>query len=115
MNEDRRDEALSKLLRASRAGHDPVLWTRVRARLEADQEVHGVVAWFIRPRALAASLAALALATLLSIQLLNDAVPASYEGATGITDALLGIDETPLDRFVPADDGGTAADSGVTS
>lgn len=118
MNElDRKDEALGKLLRAAQAEPDPVLWTRVRARLAADDQVPGVIAWLMRPAALVASIATLALASILSLQLVNDIVPQTLASATGLTDALIGIERSPVEGLVTAAEAAaeaeTPADSGV--
>ena len=63
------DPELSRLLRAVRADADPVLWTRVRARAEARPRAGGLLAWAMRPAALAASLALLIAAAALALML----------------------------------------------
>lgn len=114
---DPKDERLASLMRAVRAEIDPALWTRVRARLEADEDRRGVIGWLMRPAALAASVAALALASVLSVALVRDAeLSARYAGADGLTEALVGA-QSPLDDLsipVEADDD-SPADSGATS
>jgi hypothetical protein len=111
---DREDETLSRMMRAVRAEADPVLWTRVRARLDPADEPRGLIAWLMRPAALATSVAMLALASALTVALLRDTVPAAYDDATGFTDALIGVDATPFDALViPADE--SPADTGGAS
>ena len=109
------DEALSRLMRAVHAEPDPVLWTRVRARLESGEE-RGLLGWLMRPAALATSVAALALTSLISVQVLNDLVPATTTGATELTSALIGVEKTPVDELINAGDAGdlSPADSGET-
>lgn len=53
------DPRLTRLLQAVRADADPVLWTRVRARIESRRRLPVLLAWAMRPAALAASVALL--------------------------------------------------------
>ena len=113
-----RDERLAKLMRAARAEVEPMLWTRVRARLEASEEPRGLIAWLMRPVALAASVAVLVLASLLSVNMLSDAaLSARYAQASGLTEALVDVERSPLDALsIPAEAGDASpADTGVTS
>ena len=108
MNEpDRRDETLGRLLRAAQAELDAALWTRVRARLAADEQVPALITWLMRPAALAISVATFALASVLSLQLLGDIVPTTSSTATELTDALIGVEKTPVEGFVTGTDLGT--------
>jgi hypothetical protein len=59
---EREDDRLDALLSAVRAEPDSHLWTRVRARLAAEREEPGWVAWLARPVTLAASAAMLLIA-----------------------------------------------------
>jgi hypothetical protein len=97
MNDDDRDERLSRMLRAVRADADPVLWTRVRARIEERERVapRGWLAWVMRPAALGGSLAVLALALVATFTLVSTA-PWSTTGSAAETleDALVGEIET---------------------
>src|SRR5258705_11374833 len=56
MTHEDEDVRLTRLLGAVRADADPALWTRVRARALAGPRVPGMLAWAMRPAALAASL-----------------------------------------------------------
>jgi len=112
---DRSDETLARLLRAAQAEPDGALWTRVRTRLAAGDPVPAVVAWLMRPAALAVSVATFALASVLSLQLLGDITPPTSSTATGLTDALIGVEKTPVEGFVTGTDLGaeTPADSDI--
>lgn len=112
---DSGDERLTELLRAVRAEPEPALWTRVRARIEAADEPRGFLGWLMRPSALAASIAALALASALSVAMLRDLPPAATSGATSLTDALLAVDTSPVSGLEVGADAGTPtpADTGV--
>ena len=110
------DERPIELLRAARAEADPVLWTRARARIVARQE-SGLIAWLMRPAALAASMAALVLSVGVSAFLLLHAEPrfTNTSSETSLADALISTPSTPIDELnvpttgaqQPADTGGT--------
>jgi hypothetical protein len=97
---ERDDERLTRLLRAARAEADPVLWTRARARIGARQE-SGLIAWLMRPAALAASMAALVLSVGVSAFLLLHAEPrfTNASSETNLADALISTPSTPIDEL----------------
>jgi len=63
------DPRLTRLLAAVRADADPALWTRVRARLESRRRLPALLAWAMRPAALAASVALLVVAAGVTLML----------------------------------------------
>lgn len=69
MTHEDEDIRLTRMLGAVRADADPVLWTRVRARASAAPRVPGVLAWAMRPAALAASLGLFLASTALALML----------------------------------------------
>lgn len=113
---DREDERLTELLRAARAEADPVLWTRARARIEA-RPASGLLAWLMRPAALAASMAALVLSVGVSAFLVLHSEPrfTSTSSETSLADALISTPSTPIDELnVPTTDAQQPADTGAT-
>lgn len=110
---NREDERIAALLRSVRAGADPAVLTRARARLAAERE-DGLLGWLMRPAALVGSVVALALASALTVAVLRDAVPATFSGASGLTEALIGSSASPLDEvaYVPGADS-APGDSGA--
>ncbi len=105
--EEIRDDELSRLIACVRADADPALWTRVRARIEARERVRvsGWLAWWMRPVALRAALAAFVVAAGASTALLVTAprtLPIGDSDADNLTDALVAEVGT-----------GTGADSGA--
>jgi hypothetical protein len=112
---ERDDERPIELLRAARAEADPVLWTRVRARLEARQP-SGLIAWLMRPAALAAATAALVLSVGVSAFLVLNSEPrfTSTSSETNLADALISTPSTPIEELnVPTTDAQQPADSGA--
>jgi hypothetical protein len=63
------DPRLTRLLQAVRADADPALWTRVRARIESRRHLPALLAWAMRPAALAASVALLVVAAGVTLML----------------------------------------------
>jgi hypothetical protein len=116
MNDDRNDEdpELTRLLRAVRADADPALWTRVRARIEARPRVPALVAWAMRPAALAASLALLVASAALALLLADGTTVTSGEEYATLGDALIAEREAQvsLPETTPAPTEGAASDSG---
>lgn len=113
---ERDDEKLAQLLRAVRAETDPALWTRARARIESRQ-ASGLLAWLMRPAALAASMAVLVLSVGASAFLLSHTEPhlASTSSETNLADALIATPSTPLEEIsVSTTDAQTTADTGAT-
>ena len=116
MTHDRDDEdpGLTRLLRAVRADADPALWTRVRARIEARRRVPTLLAWAMRPAALAASLALLvASATLAVVVSTGDSVATAEDYAT-LAEALIAERDADVEapEAAPEPAGGAARDSG---
>ena len=83
--EDDEELGLTRLLRAVRADADPALWARVRARVIARPRVPPLLAWAMRPAALAASLALFLASAALALVLAS-----GTGGATGEEYATLG-------------------------
>jgi hypothetical protein len=83
------DIRLTRLLQAVRADADPALWTRVRARAIARPRVPGLLAWAMRPAALAASLALLVVSTALALVLASGTSVSTGEGYATLGDALV--------------------------
>ena len=81
-DENGEDLRLTRLLRAVRADADPTLWTRVRARIESRPPVPVLLAWAMRPAALATSLALLLAASGLALVLASGGTMAGAEVAT---------------------------------
>ena len=71
-DEEREDERLTRLLAAVHADAEPALWTRVRARIEAGERVPRWESWLMRPAALGASLAVLAISMAAAFVLLSN-------------------------------------------
>jgi len=111
---DDEDQSLTRMLRAVRADADPALWTRVRARLEARPRVPGLLAWAMRPVALAASLALLVASTALALMLSNGPSAATGEDYATLGDALLAERDAEAvgPEGAPEPAGGAARDSG---
>ena len=116
MNDERfeDDPELSRLLRSVRADADPALWTRVRARIEARQQVPALVRWAMRPAALAASLALFVAAAGLALMLGTGTTVATGEQYTSIADALVDErdSEVQSQQATPAPSPGAASDTG---
>lgn len=95
MQDDERDDRITKLLGAVRADAEPALWTRARARIEERerQRARGWVAWLMRPAAIGGSLALLAVAIATSLVLVATAprttATSSAAGAETLEDALV--------------------------
>jgi hypothetical protein len=110
---ERDDERLAQLLRAVRAEADPVLWTRARARLAAE-EPSGLIAWLMRPAALAASVATLVISVGVSVLLLFHAAPRDISTVSNLADALIATPSTPIEELtVPTTDALQPADTGT--
>ena len=97
VDHDPEDQRLTSLLRSAHAEHDPVIWTRARARLEADETERGLLGWLMRPAALATSMAVLVLSLGVSTALVLNAEPTVSSGETNISDALLAVPSSPLE------------------
>ena len=108
------DERLARMLQAVRADADPALWTRVRARIEARPRVPVVLAWAMRPAALAASLALLVATSTLALFLSTGSTVGSGEDYATMGDALIAErdaqEAAPETTREPA--AGAAGDSG---
>lgn len=116
MNEPYQDDPeLSRLLRSVRADADPVLWTRVRARIEARQHVPALVRWAMRPAALAASLALFVGAAGLALMLGTGTTVATGDQYQSIAEALVDDGDTEVQSplVVPAPPSGAASDTGT--
>jgi hypothetical protein len=111
---DDQDPRLTRLLRAVRADADPALWTRVRARIEARPRVPALLAWAMRPAALAASLALLVATGALALMLGTGGSAAPSEEYATLADALIAERETEVGtpQATPEPAGGAAHDSG---
>jgi hypothetical protein len=111
---DDRDRRLAELLRAVRADVDPALWTRVRARIEARPRVPALIAWAMRPAALAVSLALLVTTAALAVMLGTGGTAVSSEDYATLADALVAERESEVaaPETWPAPAGGAARDSG---
>ena len=86
------DERLARWIGAVRAEADPALWTRVRARLAADEEPDLLPAWLrwlMRPAALGAAAAAVMLVCGFGLFSLRPADSAVESTAGSLTEALL--------------------------
>jgi hypothetical protein len=83
------DIRLTRLLQAVRADADPALWTRVRARAVARPQVSGLLAWAMRPAALAASLALFLASTALALLLASGTSVSTGEEYATLGEALL--------------------------
>jgi len=86
---DHEDVRIGRLLRAVRADADPALWTRVRARIEARRSLPALLAFAMRPAALAASFALLVASASLAIVLGTGGTGTVGEGYESVADALL--------------------------
>jgi hypothetical protein len=112
----RDDERPIELLRAVRAEADPALWTRVLARLEA-RHASGLLAWLMRPAALATSMAALVLSVGVSAFLVLHSAPrlTASSSETNLADALISTPSTPIEELsVPTTGAQQAADTEAT-
>lgn len=89
MREDDEDIRLTRLLQAVRADADPVLWTRVRARAIARPRVPWLLAWAMRPAALAASLVLFLASAALALVLASGTTVSTGEEYATLGDALL--------------------------
>lgn len=98
MHEDDEDLRLTRLLQAVRADADPALWTRVRARALARPRLPGLLAWAMRPAALAASLALFVATAALALALAPE--PSTGDDYATLGEALLA--ERDAEATVPA-------------
>jgi len=92
MTERHEDERLARWIGAVRAEADPVLWTRVRARIEAGEELQLLpawLAWLMRPAALGAAAAAVALVCGAGLVTIRSADAPGTSSAGTLTEALL--------------------------
>lgn len=113
MSDDgRQDERLARLLASVRADADPVLWTRVRARIEARERAPRWQAWLMRPAALGTAFAVFAVAMATSVALVATAPRTITAGIPDdLTDALVAeLSETSVTPSAPVAPG----DSGAT-
>ena len=99
VDRDQEDRRLTGLLRSVRAEPDPVIWTRVRARIEAGEKVSGFLGWLMRPAALASSMAALVASVALSAVLVLNTEPRMAASESNLSDALLAMPSTPLEEL----------------
>lgn len=108
------DIRLTRLLQAVRADADPALWTRVRARAIAHPPVPGVLAWAMRPAALAASLALLLASAALALVLASGTTVSAGEDYATLGDALVAERdaEAAVTPTVAQPRSGAARDSG---
>jgi hypothetical protein len=116
MDHDRDDEdpGLTRMLRAVRADADPALWTRVRARIEARPRVPALLAWAMRPAALATSLALLVASATLALMLSTGPSVGTSEEYASLDEALLAERDAEIaaPEIAPDPAGDTAPDSG---
>jgi hypothetical protein len=111
------DIRLTRLLQSVRADADPALWTRVRARIGTPSRVPWLLAWAMRPAALAASLGLFLASAALALVLASGSGVSS--GSNGDEYATLGealVAERDSDAAatpaVAPPRGGAARDSG---
>jgi hypothetical protein len=109
------DIRLTRLVRAVRADADPALWTRVRARALARPRPSGVLAWAMRPAALAASLALLLASAGLALVLASGTAASTDEEYATLGDVLLAERDAEAAAPPPTapPQSGAAGDSGV--
>ncbi|MGH7731764.1 MAG: hypothetical protein ACRENJ_11010 [Candidatus Eiseniibacteriota bacterium] len=116
MEHDRDDEdpRLIRMLRAVKADADPALWTRVRARIEARPRVPALLAWAMRPAALAVSLALLVATSAMAVFLSAGSSVATGEDYATLTDALIAERDAEVGarESAPGPAKGAASDSG---
>ncbi len=96
------DIRLTRLLRAVRAEADPALWTRARARIESRPRVPALLAWAMRPAALAASLALLLAAAALALLLASGGTLSGGEEYATLGEALLAERDAEAATTTPA-------------
>lgn len=105
---DDQDPGLTRMLRAVRADADPALWTRVRARIETRRPVPALLAWAMRPAALAASVALLVASAALALMLAPRETASTVDDYATLADALVGERDAelmaPETGPVPVDD-----------
>lgn len=111
---DHEDPGLTRMLRAVRAEADPALWTRVRARIEARPRVPVLLAWAMRPAALAASFGLLVASASLALMLSSTPSVGTSEDYASLGDALVSEREAEVaaPETAPETAGDTAPDSG---
>lgn len=116
MDHDRDDEdpILTRMLRAVGADADPALWTRVRARIEGRPRVPALLAWAMRPAALATSLGLLVASASLALMLANGPSVGTSEEYASLDEALIAEREAEVvtPEAAPSPAGDTAPDSG---
>jgi len=118
MTHDMQDEdaRLTRLLRAVRADADPALWTRVRAHLESRPWTPTLLAWAMRPAALAASLGLLLATSTLALLLTSGDTSAGADDYATLGEALLAERDaevtTPAPTVPARSAGGAVRDSG---
>jgi hypothetical protein len=100
MTHEDEDVRLSRLLGAVRADADPALWTRVRARAMAGPRIPGMLAWAMRPAALAASLGLFLASAALALVLASGSGASSGEEYATLGEALMA--ERDGDTATPA-------------
>ncbi len=90
-DDERDDQRLTRLLSAVRAERDPALWTRVRAEIEAREarRAPAWLAWLMRPAAIGASLAVLAVAGVTAVALVVTTPRSWTTTADNLPDALV--------------------------
>lgn len=110
------DPELSRLLHAVHADADPVVWTRVRARIEARERTPALVRWAMRPAALAASLGLFVATAGLALTLGAGTPVASGDQYTSIADALVDERDTEVQELIttPTPSTGAATDTGAS-
>lgn len=116
MKDEDLERKLSRMLAAVKAESEPALMTRARARIEAHAGQPFFVRWAMRPAALGASMALFVASAGLSFALISSA-PQSWTGEDAtLIESLLeesGIEDgSTLPGLAPANEPGSAADSG---
>jgi hypothetical protein len=86
----RDDERLGRLLASVHAEADPALWTRTRARIEAQERRSGWLVWVMRPMALGAACALLVVSMVASLALVTTSPRTITAGSSeDLTEALV--------------------------
>lgn len=111
--DDLREERLARLIAATRAGANPAVLARARARIAANERVPGVAAWLGRPTVLAGAGVLFALC-IAGTFVVSQRVTASASEASLIS-SLVGEEDLglPIETSdAGATSGGAAGDSG---
>jgi hypothetical protein len=89
-------------LAAVGAEAEPEVWTRARARLEAERRVPGAFGWFARPQALALSIALFAASVTLSWGLVSSRWAMNDDDASLAADAQVAFETGSVESLLPA-------------